>query len=342
MKVALVHRYYPSPGGVTSVVNCLKKGFEKKEEVVLITNNPNCKEKGAVYIPGNSIGFYLRAYKYVKKNNFDVVHSHSFPMGYFSPFLKRGVILSVHGYDKIYDWPRGLLMKLFIIATTMGKGICYFFVKDIIAVSEIVKNNLVKRWRINPRKIEVIHNGVDFNEFYPEKVKRNLNQFRVFLNSTTKRKGYDRLVEWARNLIKDIPQIKFVIVGGNDQKLDRDIKNHFEFLGQVPFSKMRNVLNSVDLVLLPSINEPFGLTAIEGMACEKPVIVSEYSGVKDIIDGKNGIVSSFEDFPKNIKLLFEDKKLRKNMGVRARKTVIKELSPSSICDKHLEVYRRKV
>ena len=114
---------------------------------------------------------------------------------------------------------------------------------------------------------------------------------------------------------------------------------YFEFLGQVSFKDMQKLFNSLDLILLPSIDEPFGITAAEGMACGKPSIVSEYSGVKDIIDNKNSIISNFNDFPINIIKLAKNKNLREKMGKLARKSVEQKLSSKYLTNEHIKLYK---
>lgn len=338
MKIALIHRYYPMPGGVTTVVKYLKEELSKNNDVTLITNDPTCKEKNTIFLSGKDFSFYWRAYKYIKKNDFDIAHTQSFPFCYFAPFLKTPIIMSVQGYDKIYDWPKSFLIKIKVILTTIGRGLAYRFVDKIIAISNVVKNNIVNRWKINKNKVSTILNGVDSNTFRPMPAKRNDKNFRVFIYSTSKRKGFDKLLTWMPELIKNIPSIKIVVAGGK-MDLDEELSPYFDFLGQVDFKKMPKVFNSVDLVLLPSIDEPFGITAAEGMACGKPVIVSDLSGVMDVIDGKNGVISSFENFPKNIIYLYKNKNLCKRMGLLAREAAKSKLSSEYLSAQHIKLYK---
>ncbi len=339
MKIALVHRYYPMQGGVTTVVRNLKDYFnDKKIKAEVITNMP-CSEKNVKTFSGNSISFYFKAYKYLKSQNFDIIHAHSIPLCYFSFFLKGKIIFSSHGYDKIYDWPKNPFIGLIVLASIYLKGFGYRFVDRIVAVSNLVKEETVKNWKIKPENVEVIHNAVDAELFKPEKTgsKRTLD---IFLYGTSKRKGFDKLIEWAPRIIKDVPNVKFIIIGKKED-LNKNIKDYFEFIDNISFRKMPEAYNSADLVLLPSLDEPFGLTAAEGMSCEKPVIVSDFSGIRDIIqNNKNGVISSFEDFPKNIIFLAKNEQKRKEMGKKARQTIIKDISDKVVGKKYLELYKK--
>lgn len=329
------------PGGVTTVVNYLKNELEKEHEVKVFTSMHSV-DKNIESLPNQGILFYWNLFKKLKKENYDIIHTQSFPICYFAPFIKTPVILSVQGYDKIYDWPKGIFGKIKTIMTTLTRGISYRFSDKIIAISNVVKENIVNRWKINSKKIEVIHNGVDLDRFKPIKTKRKDKEFRIFIYSTTKRKGFDKLLSWMPQLITEIPNIKIVVAGTGELKPSKELMPYFEFLGQVNFKDMNKLFNSLDLVLLPSIDEPFGITAAEGMACEKPAIVSAQSGVADIISNNNSIISSFADFPKNIIKLAKDKPLIKKIGILARQTVNKELSSHSLAAQHIKLYKHSI
>lgn len=338
MKIALVHRYYPTPSGVTNAVDCLKKELEKNNEITIFTAEKT-NEKNTETIKGKSLKFYWNLYKRLKKENFDVIHTHSFPIAWVAPLLKTPIILTIHGHDKIC-WAENFFAKIKDTLVIMGRGLSYRVVDKIIAVSKVVKNNAVKNWKINQNKVSIIWNGIDIKRFKPIKVQRKDKKFRVFIySSMARRKGFDKLISWMPKLIKEIPNIQIVVAGLGDIKLSKELKNYFDLLGQVPFNDMPKVFNSVDLVILPSVEEPFGLTAAEGMACGKAVIVSKQGGIADVINGKNGISSSFEDFPKNIILLSKNKKLRERMGRNAMKTVKEKLSSRIIAQKHLNFYK---
>ena len=339
MNIAIVHRYYPMPGGVTSVVNALTHELKKNNSVTIITNDSSCKEEGAVYVPGGDFSFYTNTYQFIKKNNFEIIHTHSFPLAYFSPLLEQPVILTIHGYEKIYDWPSGLLNKMRICLVTVGKGISYMMSNKLISVSTLVKEQILKRWRINKSKIEVIYNPLDSEIFIPTKNKIKSKEFKIFIYSTSKRKGFDKLVSWIKDLVPEIPKIKIIVVG---EKIDlpKDVKDFFEFTGKVESKNMPQIFNSVDLVIMPSIDEPFGLTAAEGMSCGKPTIVSDKSGIKDIItNNQNGIISNLEEFPQSIIKIYKNKKLRKRIMQNSRSTIRRELNPETIANKHIKLYK---
>ena len=340
MKIALVHRYYPALGGVTTVVEYLKREFEKEHEVEVITNIKNVDEKNITYLPGNRISFYLNVFKYLKKTKFEVIHSQSFPVCFFAPFLKEKIFFSVQGYDEVYDKPKQFHILLLVYFATYARILGYRFVDGIVAISNLIKGNLTKKHDIKENKIAVIHNGVNTKRFTPFKVKRDNKEIRIFLYGSSKRKGFDLLVKWAPELIKQNKNLKFVIVG-QKKDLPSNLGQYFEFHKNVPFKEMPKIFNSADIVLLPSICEPFGITAAEGMSCGKATIVSKMSGAAEIVENNyNGIVSSLEDFPKNILYLIKNPKERKIMGKKARENTIKKLSAEVVAKKHIDFYRQ--
>ena len=338
MKIALVHRYYPQFGGVTTVVNCLKKGLVKRNRVELITQQ-KCEEKDVKVVGYGKKGFYFKLFRYLRRGEFDIIHTHSVPVCFFSPFLKTKIVLTIHGYESIFE-KMPLLKNLYIKLISITKILGYHFADGLISVSSLVKEDVSRKYRVKEKKIKVINNVVDLDLFKHQKAKnKNRNkEIRIFSYGVGVRKGFPLILKIAENLSAKYKNFKFVIVGGNPN-IPGHLKKYFEFYGFVLFEDMLKVYNSVDIVLLASLYDPFGITPVEGMACGKPVIVSKNSGVKDIIEpGITGIVCDLKDFEDNICYLIENKKIRLKMGRLAKKSIEKNVSIFSFVKKHEEVY----
>lgn len=338
MKIALVHRYYPQFGGITTVVSYLKKGLEKRNKVEVITQQ-KCKEKNVRVLSQGKRGFYFKLFKYLKSEKFDIIHTHSVPICFFSPFLKTKIVLTIHGYESIFE-KMPLLKNLYIRFISLTKILGYHFADSLISVSSLITEDVVRKYKINEKKISVINNVVDLDLFKQKQIKNKgkSKEIRIFSYGTGIRKGFPVILKIAENLSVKHKNIKFIIVGGKPE-IPKHLERYFEFYKFVPFKDMPKIYNSVDIVLLASLYDPFGITPVEGMACGKPVIVSKNSGVKDVIEsGITGIVCDLRDFEKNIDYLIENKQIRLKMGKLAKRTIGKKVSFSAFIKKHEEIY----
>jgi len=109
-------------------------------------------------------------------------------------------------------------------------------------------------------------------------------------------------------------------------------------------ARIVDYLCAADLLLLPSEQESFGLAALEAMACEVPVIASRVGGLPEVVDdGETGFLSMVGDVDQManhaIKLL-TDKKLRREMGKRARTSAISRYSTDRIIPQYINFYEQ--
>lgn len=152
----------------------------------------------------------------------------------------------------------------------------------------------------------------------------------IVVGSIQKRKAQDVLLEIIEDLIKEIPNVKFHIVGGvsdtwggdviYDDIKNSDFSDYFSFHGhsdeQILF------MQAADICLFTSRAEAFPRTVAEYMAMGKPIIASNVSGVNEmIIDGENGVLYKNDNLKKAtnaIIQLYNDSDLANNLGKRAR------------------------
>lgn len=145
-------------------------------------------------------------------------------------------------------------------------------------------------------------------------------------------KGVDVLLKAFAAVRKMVPDVHLLIVGDGMQKnnllklaTDLGISDTCTWMGKLPWNEAMGCLKLMNIVVVPSRFEGFGLTAIEAMACKKPVVASNIDGLAEIIqDGKNGFLASEEDansFGDYIVALAKDKEKRKSVGEAARQCI---------------------
>jgi len=203
-------------------------------------------------------------------------------------------------------------------------------------------------------KIEVIPNGVDVDKFKPASEEKSNNTlfFLSLLDEFHEYKGLDYLLEAVKIVKKSIPDVKLV-VGGKGILMDQYIKKtesmgiskNVEFLGFIPDEEMAEYYSRASIFVLPSISslqEGFGIVALEALACETPVITTDIVGVSADLKGENaGLIvapKDSEELADAIVQLLLNKELRLKMGVNGRNLVKASYTWKGIAQKMEKVY----
>jgi glycogen(starch) synthase len=213
------------------------------------------------------------------KGRYDVIHCHDWLTIPASIALKdrRGLplILTVHSTE--YDRSGGLHPNPWFIALEK-KGMEN--ADSIIAVSQATKRMMVEKYGIRPEKIHVIYNGV-----YPilEGEKQKLV---LFLGRLTIQKGADVFLRAAKKIIDFEPGVRFVVAGEGDllpeliaQAFELGILNRVIFTGHLTDAEMKYIFGVASVYVMPSVSEPFGITALEAISAGTPTIASRTAGV---------------------------------------------------------------
>jgi D-inositol-3-phosphate glycosyltransferase len=221
----------------------------------------------------------------------------------------------------------------------------YSRVSSWVTLTEEMKRSVIRYTTFVPDNIRVVPNGIDLERFDPRLVARHTS--RVTLGIPTeaflvavvgrldKQKGQEYFLEAASLVLKKYPDTHFAIVGDETkgeegyaqelaQKVDQlGIRKHVTFLSHT--SSIEAFLSLIDLFVLPSLSETFGLVLLEAMAMRKPVIATNAGGVPEIIaDGYNGLLvtpAHADELSNAIMRLIEHPEQRSLLVDAARKTV---------------------
>jgi glycosyltransferase involved in cell wall biosynthesis len=167
------------------------------------------------------------------------------------------------------------------------------------------------------RPIRVIYNGVDTDHFTPATVTGEpRKEIRVlFSGNLTRRKGAQWLPAIARRLKRNI---RIFYTRGLQPRGKLEMTENLESIGSIPFDEMPACYRSMDILLMPTVREGFGLAVAEAMACGLPVVASDCSAIPELlIHGKGGFlcpVGDVDAFAEKINLLAENYELRREMG----------------------------
>ena len=162
----------------------------------------------------------------------------------------------------------------------------------IIAVSNFTKNKITTHYDIPSEKIDVVHNAVDFSEHHGNEnfeIKKT-GKVVLFLGRLTLQKGPDYFVYAAKKVLEHEKNVKFIIAGSGDMEssiiekaAELGIADKVLFAGFLNHDDVDRAYKMADVYVMPSVSEPFGITALEAMKNKAPVIVSKQSGVSEVI-----------------------------------------------------------
>jgi glycosyltransferase involved in cell wall biosynthesis len=252
-------------------------------------------------------GRYLKAIrciiKLIRENDIDILNIHdggavSF-IGRVAALMTGKITIStIH----IYAGEWGKSRRWFVLKEKFFEYITRPLVKKYIAVSNARKEELIQKG-IRESKILVIQNGVDYNLFCNTQSKRDFRkEFSInesdiiiaLIGHLGVEKGHIFFLESAKIILENNHETRFVIVGDGymkDELIDKAREIGIE--GNVIFTGFRsdipNIMNTIDILVLPSINEGMPMVILEAMSAFKPVVATKVGGIPEIIvDGETG------------------------------------------------------
>jgi len=200
----------------------------------------------------------------------------------------------------------------------------------VIAVSQHLRQQLIQRYRADPRRVRVIYNAVrptDRLSAIDPKARVVL-----YVGRLAVMKGVDTFLRAAARVLTVIPDALFVIAGEGPEygrlielAARLGIGERVMFLGKVTDEEREILLGGSSVFVLPSVVEPFGIAALEAMAAGVPTIVSKTSGVAEISNGTFRVdFWDVEEFASRIAELLEYPTLRRSMGEQGRGEALRE------------------
>ncbi len=210
--------------------------------------------------------------------------------------------------------------------------------KKIIVQSQYMKNSIVKKYGIGSNKIFITLGGqlqsLKKSSVLPKEAKNiKLNVPTIlFMGLLIKRKNPVFLLDILKECKENIPDLKLVIIGSGPERKtiikkakDSNMENDVVLINFAYGQDKAYWLSRMNIFLMPSKDEGFGLAVTEAMSYAKPVITSDRAAFKEIIrNGQNGFAISLEDkelWLRTIVKLLQSKSFSKKIGDNAKKTI---------------------
>lgn len=204
------------------------------------------------------------------------------------------------------------------------------------------------------KKIRVVYNGVDSSKYQNRRsfiLSPSLRAKKkvLFLGRLTEQKGPVQFLHAAKKVLQKNPDVVFLIAGKGamlplliNLSIELGISKNVKFLGFLPDDEQKKIYSAVDVYVMPSTSEPFGIVALEAMASGTPVIISKTSGVSEVV--KSALKVDFWDITgmaQNILAVLKYKPLSDVMSMGAQEDASK-LTWEKTADETYKVYEEAV
>lgn len=224
------------------------------------------------------------------EGKFDVIHAHDWLTYYAGIAAKRvsGKPLIVHMHATEFDRSGENINQEVYNIERNGMSAA----DRVIAVSNLTRNIIINKYGIPASKVVTVHNAVRFAGKEAEEIERHVDDKIVtFLGRITYQKGPDYFVEAAAKVLKKVTNIRFVMAGSGDMMnhvirrvAKLGIADRFHFTGFLKGEEVHRMFMLSDVYVMPSVSEPFGISPLEAMRSNVPVIISKQSGVAEVLD----------------------------------------------------------
>lgn len=223
------------------------------------------------------------------KMDFDVIHAHDWMTMLAGMKIKqqsgKPLVMHIHSLevDRSGTDSKGWVYEL------EKKGM--EFADLLIPVSKFTANNIHKYYGISLDKMQVVHNGSNVVKSFKSK-RRFKEKTVLFVGRLTRQKGPEKFLDIAAKVLETNPDVRFVMAGVGDyfknmleKSAYQHIGNRFHLTGFLNQEKLKYLFSVSDVYCMPSVSEPFGLSAVEAAQFGIPCVISKQSGVAEVLNG---------------------------------------------------------
>lgn len=259
--------------------------------------------------------------------------------------------------DRVFNFSRRIDGELRIFRSVRAQTV----------TSKEEKGEIEELYHFRPPRVEFIPPGVDVHLFRPlnenEKEKKTevtLPHKYIFMAGRISNvKGHDLLLPAFLRVVEEFPDVHLVMAGGSEipDSEERDvllrakrfvdenqIQQKVHIIGRIPHDDLPPYFRQAQLFTLPARYEPFGMTALEAMACEAPAVISRFSGIQEnLSSGKNCLlIDPFktDEYGEAIISLLKNRTLAQNLAKAGCEIARKEFSWEAIAEKHISFYEK--
>ena len=294
-----------------------------------------------------------RLARVIYQQEVDVVQTHLFEPGLVgvtaARMAGRPVILTRHHTDLM----EFIGTKWHVLADRLSAT----GASRVLGFSEAVRRRLVEAEAIDPAKVDVIHQGFEFDDLVPDsrgvaELRAELGlEGRFVIGDITrffKGKGHPDLLSAARHLSAEIDNLSVLLVGGGDIRALEALAEAHGVADRTVIAGHRadvqNCYGLMDVVVHPSETEAFCQVLIEAMAAGRPLVSTDVAGAPEVItDGVNGLLvppRAPAAISKAVRGLHANPDLRAAMAAEGKRSVLARFPASTMIDEQIALYDR--
>jgi len=307
----------------------------------------------------------------------DLVHCHTWYTHLGGVLVQQArsipLVITVHSLEPLRPWKREQLGGGYDLSSWVERT-ALEAADAVIAVSQGTRDDLLRHFAVKPERVHIIHNGIDADFFTPDPATDALlrhgidpgRPYVLFVGRITRQKGIVHLVHAMRRLD---PEIGVVLAAGQPDTPElaaevqagvtdaqRERPNVVWIPEMLSRAEIRQLYSHAAIFVCPSVYEPFGITNLEAMACERPVVATAVGGIPEVVvDGDTGLLVPVafrpdepmqpedpdqlaSDLAAAINSLMADPVLRSRMGAAGRRRAVERFSWSSIAAQTVALY----
>lgn len=323
-----------------------------------------------------NIGYILWVAINLRSQNCDLVHIHQFSQ--YVPVIRlfnRDIKIVLHMHSEWLNQLEKQIIRKRIAKSDLIVGCSDYISQKIEQAFPAFKHKVVTVYN-------GVHHLQFKPETKRMSANRKGNPHLLFVGRVSPEKGIHVLIRAVRQLVEQYPSIQLDIVGGiasapkefivdlsddpkvkdlaefyptpgsNGQNYYDCLKNmckgslesHVNFTGRVPYQEIIEYYREMDILINPSLSESFGMSLVEAMSAEKPVVATRVGGMVNVVDnGKTGIIVEPDDeidLAQAISYLIENPELREKMGKAGRERIMEKFSWEAVARSLLSEYRK--
>jgi glycosyltransferase involved in cell wall biosynthesis len=331
----------PGEAGQSLVESLRQQGFEV--EVLPIQRRIS---------PVNDLKAIFKTYHFLRRRRFDVIHVQTAKAGIIGRIAARlagvpVIVYTAHAFP-FHEYLSRWKIFLYALLERVASRLCHVITVD----SEYVKVRGMTYKVAASDHIRVIPMGIDTERFDPAKYRAERERIRTELGLTpggtvigaiarfVPDKGLDTLLQTVSLLAKRFPDLQCLLVGDGPLRDElRTLSRSLGLDGRIVFTGYQRdiprLLSAMDIYMLPTRREGFGVAFAEAMSMEVPVVASRIPPLDEIImDGHTGVLAEMgnpEAFAKAAAPLLADIALRLRMGQTGRRHVIERFEQALMC-----------
>ncbi len=295
--------------------------------------------------------------------DFDLMHVHDWLAAFagisFKHYLRKPMVLTVHSTEI------GRAQGLHSPDSFSIDGIEWWATYEadkVIVCSQSMKNEICGHFNLPGDKVDVIPNAIDPTQYQTSADRGRVRQrygvgwgekMILCVGRLVPQKGIEYFIRAIPSIASRYPEAKYIIVGEGWSRdfLEAEARStgyrrKIRFTGFVPDKEVIDLMTSADVLVVPSIYEPFGIVALEGMATGVPVVASQVGGLSEVIEHDRTGIFVYPRSPDSIAWgvdrILSDPDHARWLSENAKDKLHKAYSWEAVAMKTVEVYRKLV